>query len=257
MEYGLDTRVVSVDGRPIRLFEAGTGPPVVVLHGWGGRIESMTPVLLGLRDRFRVMAIDLPGFGESPAPTVAWGTDEYAELVSHTLDSVGVARAAFVGHSYGAKTSVYLAAARPDMVDRLVLAGSSGLRAAPSASVRAKRTLSKVGRVVGHLGAPGRALRDGLYRRIASEDYRAAGDMRPVLVKVVNEDFSALLPSVRCPVLLIWGSKDDAVPVAHARRMESLIPDAGLVVFEGAGHFAYLEEPDRFVRIVAHFLAPR
>ncbi len=78
--------------------------------------------------------------------------------------------------------------------------------------------------------------------------------MRPIMVKVVNEDLANLLPRIKAPTLLVWGSGDDAVPVAHARKMESLIPDAGLVLFEGAGHFAYLDEPDRFCRIAHHFL---
>jgi pimeloyl-ACP methyl ester carboxylesterase len=73
------------------------------------------------------------------------------------------------------------------------------------------------------------------------------------MVKVVNEDIGYMLGRVRASTLLVWGSEDDAVPLAHARTMESLIPDAGLVVFEGAGHFAYLDEPDRFCAIVRHF----
>ncbi|MDQ4125311.1 MAG: alpha/beta hydrolase, partial [Actinomycetota bacterium] len=118
-----------------------------------------------------------------------------------------------------------------------------------------KRALSRGGRVAGRLGPPGRALRDALYRRIASEDYRNAGPLRSTFVKVVNEDLTDLLPKVGVPTLLVWGTNDDAVPVAHAQTMERHIPDAGLVLFEAAGHFAYLDEPDRFCRIVRHFLS--
>ena len=78
--------------------------------------------------------------------------------------------------------------------------------------------------------------------------------MRPILVKVVNEDIGHLLSNIAAPTLLVWGSEDDAAPLAHGRRMEELIPDAGLVTFEGAGHFAYLDQPDRFCTIVRHFL---
>jgi pimeloyl-ACP methyl ester carboxylesterase len=92
---------------------------------------------------------------------------------------------------------------------------------------------------------------------VASEDYKQAGPLLPTFVKVVNEDLSGLLGRVKAPTLLIWGTNDDAVPVAHARIMEESIPDAGLVLFEGAGHFAYLDEPDRFCTIVGHFLTPR
>ena len=117
-----------------------------------------------------------------------------------------------------------------------------------------KRAVSRGARAAGRLGGPGAALRDALYRRIASEDYRNAGPLRPTFVKVVNEDLTELLPRVSAPTLLVWGTNDDAVPVAHARTMERAIPDAGLVLFEGAGHFAYLDEPDRFCRVVRHFL---
>lgn len=252
MAFEEATRTVEARGQRARLVDLGSGDPVVVLHGWGGRIESMAPVISCLADR-RVLALDLPGFGESPAPDDAWGTADYALFVREVLAEAGVERADFVGHSFGAKTSLYLAATT-DVARRLVLAGSSGLRTPPSFKARAKRWISRAGRAAGRLGGPGAALRDALYRRIASEDYRNAGPLRPTFVKVVNEDLTELLPQVRVPTLLVWGTEDDAVPVAHAKTMEERIPDAGLVLFEGAGHFAYLDEPDRFCRIVQHFL---
>jgi pimeloyl-ACP methyl ester carboxylesterase len=226
----------------------------VVLHGWGGRIESMAPVLTCLRAGRRVLSLDLPGFGLAPAPDGVWGTADYAAFVRDVLAGAGVERAHFVGHSFGAKTSLYLAASPGALVDKLVIVGSPGLRSSPTTKVRMKRAAGRAARLAGALGPPGRALRGAIYDRIASQDYKDAGPMRPILVKVVNEDFSALLPQVRASTLLVWGTNDDAVPVAQAKTMERLIPDAGLVLFEGAGHFAYLDEPDRFCTIVRHFL---
>lgn len=246
--------VVTIAGRSVRLLDQGSGEPVVVLHGWGGRIESMAPVISCLAPVFRVVALDLPGFGESPAPEDTWGTEDYAAFVATVLAELDIERAAFVGHSYGAKTSLLLAAARPELVARLVACGSSGLRSAPSTKVRVKRALSRMARAAGHLGPPGRALKRFLFQKLASQDYLDAGPMRPILVRVVNEDLTDILPRVAAPTLLVWGTRDDAVPVAHARTMERLIPDAGLVLFEGAGHFAYLDDPERFCRVVRHFL---
>lgn len=246
-------RRVEQGGQTARLFEAGEGWPVVVLHGWGGRIESMAPILSCLTPDFRVVALDFPGFGNSPLPDGVWGTPDYAAFVRDVLSAQGIERAHFVGHSFGAKTSLYLAATHPGLIDKLVLVGSSGLRTPPSLKARTKRLISKGARTAGALGAPGRKLRDAVYRRIASQDYREAGPLRPILVKVVNEDLFSLLPRIRCQTLLIWGSEDDAVPVQHAKTMEARIPDAGLVTFQGAGHFAYLDEPDRFCRIVRNF----
>jgi pimeloyl-ACP methyl ester carboxylesterase len=246
-------RTISVGGQKARLFDEGAGPVVVVLHGWGGRIESMAPVLSCLTPGFRVLALDLPGFGESPLPDGVWGTPDYASFVRQALADLGVERAHFLGHSFGAKTSLYLAATHPELLEKLVLVGSSGLRAPPSLKARVKRLVSKGARFAGRLGPLGRRLRAAVYARIASKDYQDAGAMRPILVKVVNEDLKDLLPRIKAPTLLVWGTEDDAVPVAHARIMERTIPDAGLVLFEGAGHFAYLDEPDRFCTVVKHF----
>ena len=246
---------IDVSGQPARVLETGAGSPVVVLHGWGGRIESMAPTIDCLRGSFRVVAFDLPGFGSSPAPVSTWGTADYADFVRDALRGLGVDRAHFVGHSFGAKTSLYLAATHPEVVDKLLLVGSSGLTSAPSMKTRVKRLASRAARTAGKLGPPGRALKEAAYKRLASEDYRDAGPMRSTFVKVVNEDLSDLLGSIKASTLLVWGSKDDAVPVAHARRMEEAIPDAGLVLFEGAGHFAYLDEPERFCRVARHFLS--
>jgi pimeloyl-ACP methyl ester carboxylesterase len=225
-----------------------------VLHGWGGRIESMAPVISCLESSSRVVALDLPGFGESPTPNGVWGTPDYAEFVRDVLTTLDIEQAAFVSHSFGAKTALYLAATHRDVVTKLVVQGASGLRRAPSVKARAKRTIGKGAKFAGRLGPPGRALRTAIYDKIASQDYKEAGDLRPILVKVVNEDIGHLLPNVAAPTLLVWGTEDDAAPLAHGRRMEELIPDAGLVTFEGAGHFAYLDQPDRFCTIVRHFL---
>lgn len=253
MAFEEASTTVTARGQSTRLVDLGEGEPVVVLHGWGGRVEAMAPVIQCLASTRRVLALDLPGFGDAPAPETAWGTADYAAFVRDVAGSAGVERADFVGHSFGAKTSLYLGATS-DVVRRLVLAGSSGLRTPPSFRARMKRGVSRAGRAAGRLGGPGVALREAVYRRIASEDYRNAGPLRPTFVKVVNEDLTELLPRVSAPTLLVWGTNDDAVPVAHARTMEQKIPDAGLVLFEGAGHFAYLDEPDRFCTIVRHFL---
>jgi pimeloyl-ACP methyl ester carboxylesterase len=248
------SEIRTVAGREARVFEAGTGPPVVVLHGWGGRIESMAPVLQCLMRDFRTLALDLPGFGESPLPEETWGTPAYAAFLSGAMRDLGAEKAALVGHSYGAKTSLYLAATDPAAVGKLVLMSSSGLRTPPSLKARGKRLVSRVARAAGRFGSPGERLRSALYRRIASSDYRDAGPLRATLVKVVNEDLKGLLPQVRASTLLVWGSNDDSVPVSHARIMEKLIPDAGLVLFEGAGHFPYLDEKERFCRVLRNFL---
>ena len=248
------TQTIEIGGHRARIATSGEGPPVVVLHGWGGRIESMTPLLDCLAQAFSTVAIDLPGFGESPTPRGIWGTPDYAAFVRDLLTELGVKRAPFIGHSFGGKVSFYLAAVHPDLVQKLVLAAPSGVRLPPSLQARAKKAVARAGRLAGSLGGPGQKVKDAIYDRLGSDDYKQAGPMQPILVKVVNEDYSGLLPRIQASTLLVWGSEDDAVPLAAAEQMASLIPDAGVVTIDGAGHFAYLDEPARFCRVVRHFL---
>lgn len=245
--------MLEAGGQQARVLAAGEGDPVVVMHGWGGRLESMHPVIECLASAFRVIAIDLPGFGESPAPAGVWGTPDYAAFVRDLLAGMGIEKVHFVGHSFGAKVALYLAAVHPELVDKLVLSGSPGVKLPPSVEARLKKTAALGVRVVGRLGPPGRKLKQTVYDRIASDDYKEAGPLRPILVKVVNEDLTHFLSRVKSSTLLVWGSDDEAVPIGAARKMEQQMPDAGLVVFEGAGHFAYLDQSERFCRVVRHF----
>ena len=245
---------LEIGGQATRCIQSGDGPDVVVLHGWGGRIESMNPVLSCLAGAFRVTAIDLPGFGESPTPQGVWGTSDYAAFVRDLLAELGIGRAHFVGHSFGGMTSLYLAAVHPDLVDKMVLAAPSGVRTPPPAKAKAKKMVARAGRAAGALGPPGRKLKAAVYDRLGSDDYKQAGPMQPILVRVVNEDLSPMLGRIKSSTLVVWGDNDEAVPLQGMRKMESQMPDAAVVVFEGAGHFAYLDDSSRFCRVVRHFL---
>ena len=224
--------------------------PVVVLHGWGASIDAVVSIQDGLAAELRVIAFDLPGFGASDPPPGAWGTPDYAELVRSALDRVGLQRVNLLGHSFGGKVSLFLAARWPERVERLVLVNSAGVRLPPSPTLRARIAAFKVARRLLGNGPVGRRLLD----RFGSTDYRQAGPMRSVLVKVVNENYRSLLRQVQAPTLLVWGDRDEETSLACAAIMEREIPDAGLVVFPGAGHFSYADDLPRFLRVVSNFL---
>jgi UDP-N-acetylmuramoyl-tripeptide--D-alanyl-D-alanine ligase len=254
---------VVVDGLRVVYREVGPpdGPPIVVLHGWGCSIAAVASIMAIFRQTHRVIALDLPGFGASDPPPTAWSSDEYADLVRAVLARLKVGRASFIGHSFGGKLAIVLAATHPELVDRLVLVNSAGIRGKRDARHYARVYGFKAGKrlltlplLSGPLGAP---LRQRFERRFGSDDYRQAGSMRGTLVRVVNEDVRDVLPKIAAPTLLIWGELDDATPLGDGQIMERLIPDAGLVVFSRAGHFAYADDYDRFARVAGNFLANR
>jgi pimeloyl-ACP methyl ester carboxylesterase len=243
---------------PAHVEVRGDGDPVLFLHGWGTSASLFEPVLGGLATDRRLILPDLPGFGETPEPPQPWGVDEYAAWTLALLDRLSVQRCDIVAHSNGARVALVLAALHPDRVHRLVLTGAAGLRRRRTLrgvlSVRTYKTLRWISRSA---LVPQSVRRRATARadRRGSDDYRAAGGvMRGTLVRLVNRDLRPLLPRINAPTLLIWGSRDDAVPLSDAREMERSIPDCGLVVFEGSGHYAYLEQAVRFVHIVDVFL---
>lgn len=235
----------------------GRGEPVVLLHGWGASSQSLAPLCGALADSFRVLAVDLPGFGWSQGPPAAWGTTEYAGHIERLLQEAGVGRVALVGHSFGGRIAIALAAGQPARVSRLVLVASTGIRPRRRAGYYVRVAAAKLARWFFSLpgwGATGERIIATVSGRLGSRDYRAAGRMRPILVKVVNEDLAPLLPSIQAPTLILWGDRDQEVPRSAMDLMAARIPRSRLVVFEGAGHFPFLDAPETFCGMVKAFL---
>lgn len=251
------TGVATAEQPAAALIDEGSGPPLLLLHGWGASKELMAPVAERLAGR-RAVIPDLPGFGGTAPPPAAWGPGEYADWVLHLLDRLGIGSTDIVAHSNGGRIAIVLTARHPERVRRLVLTDSAGIR--PRHGVRhfwRVRTFKLLRAAAGWGWLPGR-LRAAAEQRAhqrGSADYRAAsGTVRASMVRLVNADLREELARIPCATLLIWGERDEETPLGDGRLMEKLIPDAGLVVFEGAGHFAYAEQVARFCRVVDVFL---
>ena len=227
----------------------GDGPPrVLALHGWGRRGSDFGPSLAD----FDALAVDLPGFGATPAPEAVLGAEGYARLVAPVLDDFQ-APPVVVGHSFGGRIAVCLAAAYPDRVGSLIISGAPLVRLAPgrkpSPTYRLLRFLNQVGLI-------GDVRMEEIRRSRGSADYRAAtGVMREILVKVVNESYEEELAGLKSRVILLWGEDDDEVPVAVAERSLRIIRQAGgsaeLEVLTGVGHLVPTQAPEAISRVLA------
>ncbi|MGI8713816.1 MAG: alpha/beta fold hydrolase [Solirubrobacteraceae bacterium] len=249
-------QIVDINGIRTRYRQVGSGSAVLVLHGWGARIETVEPILRSLAPRLTVYAVDLPGFGETELPPAPWGVADYSDWTRALMDALGLQRPSIIGHSNGGRIAIHLASHHPERVDKLILVDSAGIK--PRRGLRYYRRvgMAKAAKYAARmLGAPGRRLQQRVLARAASSDYANAGPLRPTFVKLVNQDLTPLLSQIRASTLLIWGETDDSTPVSDGETMERLIPDAGLVVFADAGHYAYLDQSQRFGRVASHFLA--
>ena len=219
------------------------------LHGWGASGASFGRLLNTAGEKYPVLAPDLPGFGSSDEPTEPWSVSQYAEFVLTYLAPYRPAEVILIAHSYGGRVALKLASRRdlPFSIPKMILIDSAGILPKRGIRYHAKVRFYKIGKRVLSL-RPVKAVfpnaLDEFKAGRGSSDYAAASPiMRDALVKAVNEDLSPLLPSVGASTLLIWGEKDTATPLSDGRKMESSIPDAGLVVLPGAGHFSYLDQP--------------
>lgn len=233
------------------------GTPVLALHGWGASSELMLPVLERLqRLGYAAFAPDLPGFGASSVPPSTWSVFDYAKLVTQLLDMLGLPRVHLIGHSFGGRLGLILGSDYTERIERMVLVDSAGVPNKPPLHLKARLRTYKAARgfLIG-IGANGAA--QGLgewYRgRYGSADYKNAGALREVFVRVVNEDLLPYAARVSRPTLLIWGSNDDDTPLWQGQALEKTIPDAGLVTLDGAGHYSYLERINEFMTIIDHF----
>lgn len=216
---------------------------MLALHGWGRTHADFDTALADLVESGAcsgAIALDLPGFGASPAPPSAGGAAAYADLIEPALDDCA-ARVVVVGHSFGGRIAVELAVRQPERVASLVLCGVPLLRRAdrpatqPALRYRLARRLHRRGLLSD-------AAMESIRRRFGSADYRnASGVMRDVLVAAVNESYETHLGTISQPVELLWGLHDDAVPVATARRAHERLSESRLTVLDEAGHFVPTE----------------
>lgn len=212
-------------------------PDVLALHGWGRRGSDFAAVL----DGYCGIAPDLPGFGASPAPNDVIGADTYADIVAGVLDTFDEPPV-LVGHSFGGRVAVCLAAKLPERVGPLVLTGVPLIRLrtgqGPSAAYRFVKWLNSVGVV-----SDERLEREKRHR--GSADYRAStGVMRDILVKVVDESYEGHLGRISSPVQLIWGAEDTEVPLSVAEAAQALLGESSLEVLPGVGHLVPTQAPD-------------
>ena len=219
---------------------------IVLLHGWGQNIQMMQMLGEPFKNEYRIIVVDLPGFGLSEEPKKAMGVDGYTTLIEKLLKELNVKNPILIGHSFGGRISVKYAS-RNDVKKVILL--SPALKGHDKKGLKTKvlKSLKKV---------PGINKLEGWAKNhIGSRDYKAASPiMKEVLVKTVNEDLSNDAKKIKAPVILIYGDLDSEVPQEDTKEYERLIPDCGLILYEGCTHYAYLERLNQTINIIKTFI---
>jgi len=245
---GVKTRYV-IKGTP------GNAPPIFLVHGWGCSLETISGLIEKFSISNQVIALDLPGHGKSGLPTGTWGTVEYATFLGKFLDVLSIPRCNALGHSVGGRFLTMLAALEPNRINKLIIAGASGIKPKRKPKYYFKVALAKTGKFAAkYFGAYGKKFKDKVYGKIASPDYATAGELRSSFIKIINEDIRDKFPDVKAESLLLWGEADLESPISSSKIFEKLIPKSKLVILKNAGHYSFLDQPERFILEIKKFL---
>ena len=229
--------------------EKGEGYPVLFLHGYLSCKESFYYQTRYLSERFKTVAVDMPGFGKTPEPPFAYSLNDYADFVKRVIDERCGGRAHIVAHSFGGRVAIRLAAREKQSVNKLLLAGCAGMKPRRTLGFYAKKgTYEFLKRLFP-------ALREKLRNRFSSRDYLALSPvMRESFVKIVNEHLDGELKNIQAPTLFVFGENDGETPLYMARRLNRGVKGSGLAVMKNCGHFCFSEQPERFNIIAEEFL---
>jgi len=264
-----DARFAVVNGTRVRYVDVGEGPAVVLLHGFASSLETWDLLVPRLRDRHRVIAVDLKGFGWTDRPAGDYSPQAQAEMVLGLLDRRGVKTAAVVAHSYGASVALRMALAAPERITRLALydawvyedqlpslflwARARGLGEALFALFYEERAEDKLALAFYDPSRVPERLIEDVERAFARPGTRAAA-----LAAVRGMDYARIQDRYRTidkPALLLWGREDVVTPVAVGERLARDLPRSRLVVYPRCGHLAMLEAAAASNAEVVRFLA--
>jgi pimeloyl-ACP methyl ester carboxylesterase len=272
---------VNVAGRPVNVCEIGPadGEAIVWIHGLSGSWQNWLENLSVLAEAgFRCIALDLPGFGQSPMPREPITISGYGALVDELLQELGAGPASLVGNSMGGFIAAEVAIRFPARVERLVLVSAAGLSVEGLRHDKGMALLRHADFVltayVGWWASRSDAVaRRERLRRVAfsivtahpeklpaplvSESLRGSGKKGfiPALEALTTYPIRERLPEIGCPALIVWGTGDHLVPVKDAHEFERLIPDSRKVIYPDTGHLPMMERPTAFNALVQAFIA--
>ena len=236
---------------------SGKGKLVLLLHGWGDSLQGLHDLHAELSKKYQVLAVDLPGFGNTEAPKAVWDLDNYSHFLVDLLKKLELKELyAVIGHSNGGALAIRAISLGLLKPDRLILLAASGVRTSQQTKRLALKVIAKTGNAA-TLWMPERyrqALRKSLYGA-AGSDMLVMPQLQETFKKTVRQDIQADARALDVPTLLIYAADDHAVPPQDGRRLQQLITDSKLEIISDSGHFVHLDQPKKVLSLVEGFLS--
>jgi len=258
----MEEEKILINGLKINYKMAGEGEPLLILHGWAGSSGSWVEVQRILsREGFKVIVLDLPGFGKSVTPPLPWGIGEYAEFVLNFIKKLDFKKVNLLGHSFGGRIAIKLASCHPGKLKKLILCASAGIKHDLTFGQKIILNISLIGNFLFSQKILRRfkdVVRNIFYLFLRKKDYtKVNGVMKETFKRVIEEDIKPELANIKAKTLLIWGERDKAVPRADAHLMNKNISNSVLKIIPGASHTPNLETPQGLSEVILDFLSLR
>ncbi len=228
-------------GAEFSYHEMGTGEPVIIwAHGWGQSHKSFLKLITPFEARARHIALDFPGFGDSLPPPTDWGTEHYADAIASWIKEQNFGPVLWVGHSFGVRVGLQIAARHPECIKAMSFIAGAGLKRKRSLLKKAYFYCRiKLFKLLKKL-VPDSDFKTKLMGKFGSADYKNAGPMKNIFIRVVNEDLTPQAEAVQCPVKLIYGREDSETPPEFGERFSRLIKHSELFLLDGQDHYTVL-----------------
>ena len=249
---------VLVNNQIISYQVEGSGPVILLLHGWADSKNTFKP-LLKYFTKYKVVALDLPGFGGSEVPSTAWGLNDYANCIADFLKKIDVDPSkidTIIGHSNGGAIAVYGVAESVFSTKKLILLASAGIRTNKTVKKHLLKVIAKTGSAATAVlpSSYKNRLKSGFYNRIGS-DLLILPYMQQTFKKIVSQDVQKQASQISVPTLLIYGSKDTQTPPIYGKILSKKIVNSKLHIIQNEGHFLHQQNTAKVAQIIQEFLA--
>ena len=247
---------IIVNNLAVEYRDEGSGPVMLFLHGWQDNLHTFDLLTQALKNKRRIIRVDLPGFGASEMPKFAWDLDAYVRFITDFITKLEILPDTLVGHSFGGRIAIKAIAKKTVHPQKAILIASAGIAKTYTPRNIFFKICAKAGKII-MIIPPFFLWRNQIRRKlyaITGSDYPETGDLTETFLNIIKEDLSSVAAAIDIPTLLIWGGDDTQTPPCDGKKLADIIPGSRLEIISGAGHFVHQQYPEHVSKLIQDFI---